>query len=245
MSKSKVTHSPSANNAPAPDTSFDFGANVVSPPPDSTPAQTAAEGASAPPGSRPPAVATAAPDPFDPGSLRLSQSFAACLGVKKALLTVPVRKPDKAWFVRVHPSDDYALHTAVIELKEDRETYLVAPHLWPALAGESTFSPRALFTAVNRQGVLFLWPVRLPGADGKLDAWSQSALEAADLARHGWVRVAANMALGAYEVFQATGELSDPDWPSESLRDLLRIGFKDKYVTALDHPVLRKLRGEV
>src|SRR5262245_26456009 len=110
-------------------------------------------------------------DPFDPAALRLSQDFAADLGVKKALLTVPVRKPDKAWFIRVHPSEESRLVTAVVELKEERETYLVAPALWPELAGEATFSPRALFTAVNRQGVVFLWPVRLPGPDGKLDDW--------------------------------------------------------------------------
>jgi hypothetical protein len=186
-----------------------------------------------------------APDPFDPASLRLSQDFSASFGVKKALITVPVRKPDKAWFVRVHPAEEYALQTAVIELKEDRETYLVAPQLWPDLAGEGTFSPRALFTAINRQGVVFLWPIRLPGADGKVDAWSQSALEAAHMARRGWVRVAANMALGAYEVFQATGDLPEPEWPHTSLGELLRIAFKDRYVNALDHPVLRRLRGEV
>lgn len=140
------------------------------------------------------------PDPFDPASLRLTGDKITALGVKKALLTVPVRKPDKAWFVRVHPSDDYQLPTAVIELKEERETYLVARTLWAALAAESTFSPRALFTAVNRQGVLFLWPIRTPGADGKVDEWSRSAFEAANMARTGWVRVQANMSLGAYAV---------------------------------------------
>src|SRR5690242_11229180 len=67
------------------------------------------------------------PDPFDPASLRLSQSLSTVIGVKKALLSVPVRKPDRSWFVRVHPSEHYRLQTAVIELKEDRETYLVAP----------------------------------------------------------------------------------------------------------------------
>jgi hypothetical protein len=189
--------------------------------------------------------ATSLADPFDPANLRLSQDFAASLGVKKALLTVPVRKPDKSWFVRVHPDDGYRLLTAVIELKEDRETYLVSPVLWPDLAAESTFSPRALFTAVNRQGVLFLWPIRLPGPDGKVDEWSRSALEAAELARKGWVRVAANMALGAYDVFQANGDLPEPEWPIEPFRELLRVGFKDRYIDNKDHLVLRKLRGEM
>jgi hypothetical protein len=189
-------------------------------------------------------ASTAAPDPFDPASLRLSQDFAA-LGVKKALLTVPVRKPDKTWWVRVHPDDAYALQTAVIELKEERETYLVTPALWPGLAAEAAFSPRALFTAVNRQGVLFCWPARLPGADGRLDAWSQSQLEAIQKARKGWVRVAANMTLGAYEVWEAPGDLGEPDWPDKPFRELLALAFKGKLIDSPDHPVLRKLRGEV
>lgn len=185
------------------------------------------------------------PDPFDPAALRLSGDPAAGLGVKKVLLTVPVRKPDKSWFVRTHPNPDFALQTAVIELKEDRETYLVAPALWPELAGEATFSPRALFTAVNRQGVPFLWPARLPGPDGKLDEWGRTTLEAAELAKKSWVRVTANMSLGGYEVFQATGELPEPAWPDLPFRELLRIAFKDRLIEGLDHPVLRRLRGEV
>lgn len=185
------------------------------------------------------------PDPFDPAALRLSGGLAAALGVKKALLTVPVRKPDKSWFVRTHPDEAYRVETMVIELKEDRETYLVAPELWPDLTGETTFGPRALFTAANRQGVVFLWPVRLPGPDGKLDDWSRSALEAARLARDGWVRVQANMSLGAYDVFQARGDIPDPDWPDAPLADLLRVGFKDKLIDTINHPVLRKLRGEL
>ena len=185
------------------------------------------------------------PDPFDPASLRLTGDMTAALGVKKALLTLPVRKPDKAWFVRVHLNSDYHLNTAVIELKEDRETYLVAPALWPELAAESTFGPRALFTAVNRQGVVFLWPIRMAGADGKVDEWSRSALEAANMAQRGWVRVTSNMSLGAYEVFTATGDLPDPEFPEMPFSDLLKVAFKDRFIDTTNHPVLRKLRGEV
>jgi hypothetical protein len=186
-----------------------------------------------------------APDPFDPATLRLSQDTAAGLGIKKALLTVPVRKPDKSWFVRVHPDPAYHLETFVVELKEDREVYLVARPLWLALGAEATFSPRALFTAINRQGVLFLWPIRLPGADGKVDEWSRTALQAADMATKGWVRVFANMALGAYEVWEANGQIADPQWSDLPMLELLRIAFKHRLIDTLDHPVLRRLRGEV
>jgi len=192
----------------------------------------------------PAAPQTSNPDPFDPASLRLTQNLAAALGVKKALLTVPVRKPERSWFVRVHPAEDYRLATAVIELKEDRETYLVAPALWPELAAEATFAPRAIFTAVNRQGVVFLWPVRLPGPDGRIDEWSRTALESAQRAMQKWSRVVANLSLGGYELFEATGQLPEPEWPDLPFRELLRIAFKDRLITTPDHPVLRRLRGE-
>ncbi len=186
-----------------------------------------------------------APNPFDPARLRLSQDFAATLGVKRALLTVPVRKPSKEWFVQVHPDEAYRVQTAVLELKEERETYLVDPELWPELAtSESTFGTRAIFTAMNRQKVLFLWPIRLPGPDGKIDEWSRSALEAAALATGKWVRIAANMSLGAYDVFEATATLPDPEWPDKPFCELLRVAFKDRHITSLDHPVLMRLRGE-
>ncbi len=158
-------------------------------------------------------AASAAPDPFDPAALRLSQNFAADCGVKKLLLTVPVKKPPKEWFVRVHPDEAYRLNVALLELKEERETYLIHPGILPDLAGETMIRPRVLFTAINRQGVLFLWPVNLPGTDGKLDDWSRSALDAANLAQRAWVRVVADMSLGAYQLFEAGGDLPDPTWP--------------------------------
>jgi hypothetical protein len=186
-------------------------------------------------------------DPFNPASLRLSQDFGDAFAVKKMLLSVPVRKPPNHVFIRVHPGEDYRLQTAVIETKEDKdkEIFLVAPALWPELAAEVTFSPRVFFTTITRQGVVYFWPIRLPGADGKIDEWSRTALEAAQLAMHGWVRVVSNMSLGAYEVVPATGRLPEPEWPGLTFQQLLRIAFRDRFINTLDHPKLRQLRGEV
>jgi hypothetical protein len=188
--------------------------------------------------------ADAAPAPFDPASLRIRGDLSNAMGVRKVLTSVPVRKPDRSSFVRVHPDDAYALETAVIELKEERETYLVAPALWPALAGEATFATRVRFTAITRQATVFLWPCRLPGPDGRLDDWGRTALDAARLARARWVRVTANMALGAYDVFEDAEELTDPEWPQTPFRELLSVAFRDKLIDRADHPVLRRLRGE-
>lgn len=182
-------------------------------------------------------------DPFaDLSKLRISQDFAAGIGVKKALITVPVRKPDRQWFVRVHPEEDFRLQTAVLELRDEREAYLVARELWADLSGEVV--PKVLFTAINRQGVVFLWGIRLPGDDGRLDEWNRSALEAAEKAQSRWVRIASNQSLRAYEVWEASTDLPEPEWPDQPLQELLRIGFRDRFIDSLDHPVLKRLRGE-
>ncbi len=130
-------------------------------------------------------------------------------------------------------------------MKEDREIYLVARSLWAALATESTFCAKLLVPTVTRQGVLFLWPIRLPGPDGRIDDWNRSALEAAELARTTWVRVQANMNLGAYEVVAAPGTTAEPAFPDKSLAEILKVAFKDRYIDTMDHPVLRRLRGEL
>ena len=188
----------------------------------------------------PPAAAPA--DPFDLANLRLASNFAASAGVKKLLRTVPVRKPSKQEFVRVHSDPAFRENFAMIELKEDRESYLIAgPGLAIELAAEAT--NMILFTAVNRQGVVFLWPVRLPSADGKEMVWHSSAREAAAEAVTTWTRVTANMALGAYEVAIAETVTTEPQWPDSSFQDLLRIAFKGRLITDLDHPVVKRLRG--
>jgi hypothetical protein len=190
-------------------------------------------------------VAKPPTDPFDLDSLRLSQDFASAVGVKKLLKTVPVKRPSKEWFVRTHSDPSYRLSTAVLELKEDRETYLVPQHLWPLLADEKTFSPRLLVTAINRQNELFIWPIRLPGSNGKFDDWSRSAMDAAEEAKSRWVRVTASMSLGAYQVDAATGKLPDPAWPDVTFQEIIKIAFRDKMIDHWDHPVLKRLRGEV
>src|SRR5215813_5143563 len=128
-----------------------------------------------------------APNPFDPERLRIDLSFAEGIGVKKALVTVPVRKPNGQDFIRVHPDPSFRLPVATIELKDDRETYLVLPDIARDIPGEYVMS--TMYTCINRAGVVFLWPVKLPNPDGRQLAWHHSAQVAAEMAMKRWIRV--------------------------------------------------------
>jgi hypothetical protein len=181
-------------------------------------------------------------DPFDLDNLRLSQSYIETVGVKKHLMTVPVRKPNPQEFVRVHPDAGMRANFPLIELKEEREEYIVAKELVPELVGE--FARKTLYTTISRQGVVLLWPVRLPDDDGRKESeWHRSAREAAELAMMGWIRCKANLSLGAYEVFKAQGCISEPAWPDLNFNQIIRIAFRDRLITSLDHPAIKRLRG--
>ena len=184
------------------------------------------------------------PDPFDPASLRLDQAYADTVGVKKLLTTVPVRKPNRQDFVRVHAAPEFRLTpAAIIEVKEDREVYLVRPGIASQLIGE--FSVATLYTTINRQGVPHLWPVKLPGVDGKHNEWHRSAAEAAERAMQKWVRVTSSISLGAYEIFEASGDLPEPVWPDYSFEEILKIAFRERIVDGPDHPLVQRLLGAV
>lgn len=180
---------------------------------------------------------------FDPARLRLAQDFSSDVGVRKVLASVLVGKPPRQTFFRVHADPGQSLVTALVDLKSERETYLVDPSLRHALAGEIVVV-KILF-GITRQNVPFLWPLRMPGADGRLDNWTHSAHEGAERATKRWVRLNANMQLGAYEIIEAIAELGEPSWPEDlTFEKALELGFRDRYIDSLDHPVIRRLRGE-
>jgi hypothetical protein len=183
----------------------------------------------------------AAPDPFDLASLRLNPSFIETAGVKKLITTVPARRPNSQDFVRVHPSAEYRLDAAMIDLKEEYEDYIVPSKLVPELAGELVY--KTIYTAINRQGIVFLWPVRLPAPDDRKNDWLRSAREAAELAMTKWVRLKANKSLQAYETTITENVVADPVWPDLSFQELLKIAYRDRMITSVEHPVVRRLRG--
>jgi hypothetical protein len=180
---------------------------------------------------------------LDLTQLALSQNFSALAGVKRVITTVPARKPSNQQFVRVRPGAEWCIQALTLALKDDGEVYFVHPNLYAELAQE--VRPKLLYLYATRDGSVGLWPVNMPGEDGRLDAWSQSAHTAASLAKTSWIRLVANRTVGAYEVRQAANLVEEPVWPDLTMREILNLAFRDKLITSLTHPIIKGLRGEM
>lgn len=188
-----------------------------------------------------------APGTFDVTSIRLPQNFGARIGVRKPLLTLPVRKPDRLWFSRVNPDPAYRVDTAIIEIDDalgKKEQYIVLPSLVTELPASLT-KVVTIRTAVTRQETPYLWWLKLYDSEGRVDEWTRTGLIAMEAAEDSWVRVTANSRIGAYDLEIATGDLPGPRWPEYSFDEILRAGFKGRYISSMDDDVIRTLLGKM
>jgi hypothetical protein len=181
-------------------------------------------------------------DPFDPEALRVNAL--ADVDVEKILSAVPVRRPNRNEFFRVHP--EFVTNTLVLERQDglDRETYLVQRDMQDLVAHE--LRRVRLFVVINKRGTVFLWPAKLPREDNDAGRrWAETALQAAEQAKTLWVKMHGSRDLGGYEIFRAKGDLGEPQWPDKSFRDLIEIAFRHRLINRADHPVIRELAGEI
>jgi hypothetical protein len=120
----------------------------------------------------------------------------------------------------------------------------VHPDLWGVL--EEHITRVKLFTCVDRQKNVFLWPCKLPRDDDNSTAqrWARSRLDAAERAKHLWIRINGNMVANGYEITEAQANLGDPVWLDIPLKDLIATGFgPEQTIISLDDPVIRMING--
>jgi hypothetical protein len=172
-------------------------------------------------------------------------NYTELVGVKKQLITVPLRKPHKHDWFRVHPNPDWSYPASVLKTSGDKrdELYVVSPHLLPLVGNETV--PMMFVPTITTLGVFCLCPVRLPGPEGRLDDWGRSAMMAMEQAKSKWTRLVANRALNAYDVLEPVGVFPEPTWPDLPIDEILQIALRDHVIEDIGHPVLRTLRGEV
>jgi hypothetical protein len=174
--------------------------------------------------------------------VRLQQDFLDDSDVKQILSTVTIRKPNKDEFFRVHSDPNRDFCAGTIKLNNEREVYVVDPGVIPEVKEDVV--PKSFLQCINTANVTFLWPLKLPGNDGRaLDQWSRSALNAASLAKDKWLKMRSDFTASGYVAFQAKGDLPDPEWPEETFEEILEIAFRDCYIETVDHHIIRKLKG--
>jgi hypothetical protein len=187
------------------------------------------------------------PGEIDFASQTYPQDFQNQIGVKKVLLTVPVRKPTNQTWWSSSPDPAYRGLFGLLPVKDSSEIYFVQQNLVVPL--QKWVKPFLLVTMVTSEGNPFLLPIRRPGADGRTNpAWD--GME--DAVKLSWdnpglyILTSWNDQTRGYDctISDETLNLPPPEWPTESFNELMNIGFKRYYIDTLEHPYVQfLLRG--
>ena len=178
-------------------------------------------------------------DPFSPENLCLSQNYGENYGSKKILTTIPVHKPRGEDFIRTWDCAEMCITAAMAEF--EREIYIVKPDMMNALGKDA--KPRLLIPSITATANFFLWPLKVTLPGEKNNPWNLTAHAAALTANKRWIRISSNQSAQSYDVFEALGNIPEPEWPSITLGKMLELAFKDRFIQSEDHPVVKKLKG--
>jgi len=183
------------------------------------------------------------PSKIDFSKFRISINNTDLPIAEKVLVNVLVGKPGRQKYVRVNPDNDNKLDCAILKLEDEERKYLVSPHIVQVIIQD--VKSVILSLAIDRQGNVFLWEVPPIPVEGRENTWNQSQRQIAEMAENKWVRLKSNMSSGSYDAQVAEGEIPEPIWPTLSFDEILNIAFPPTHIIdSLDHPALRKLRGE-
>ena len=133
---------------------------------------------------------------------------------------------------------EYREDFALIELKDDREIYLVPPSIARELPGEFFMATirRSIGKALCSSG-------RFGCRRRTVRFWNGTARRRRrPRSLPGWVRIKANQGTAPTRSLRPS-TIPEPAWPELSFQELLRIGFRDRLVDRLDHAVIKRLRG--
>jgi hypothetical protein len=122
---------------------------------------------------------------------------------------------------------------------EDGEYYLVVlPALWSQL--RPVLQNVDLFTVMDWQGTVALWPVNLSKTYDGHDVFIDRATEGDKAGRKSWYSVWDNALRPACGTFDEDVD-PEPEWPDATFEELLNAAFRDRVISDLGHPVLQSI----
>lgn len=163
------------------------------------------------------------------------------------VLTYPFRKiPKSDTFWRVHPE-----HRATVRMVESQDEidghYVVHERIWRAVPELRSKAAKAkicdLYLATSLQGAVIVWFAQRHDGVGKVPASIATRLAAIERAKTEWTQTYWDGSSG-YRTRTPVDAQDEPTWPDEPFAVIVPKAVKDVFIDTLDHPYVKKIRGE-
>ncbi len=152
--------------------------------------------------------------------------------------TVPVRTPDRQWWIRAHrdPQMQVPVDILVITGGEHEGTWFLDPEVEFPPELDQYVKPAILTRCITHDGTEFFYLSKQSAKSPK-----ESIRRCIQAAREGWIQVRWNPTSKGYEFERARRLKREPAWSNDTLDELLEKAFGDRYVDRRDHPTINRL----
>jgi hypothetical protein len=175
------------------------------------------------------------------GALRLADNYSASIGGEKLPLRPSFGKFNKHRFSRIHPGEEYKFRCLLVEDKDNGETYIATPAMQSYLGTNAV--AKILRLSVDSTGAPKIIAEPILDGQGTPNSWHNSMVKGIDLAETTWVRMEAARNASQYTIIRSRDDLGDPEWPTQSMEELVQEVFQNKIISDPDHPFARQLEG--
>jgi len=188
--------------------------------------------------------------PFNFEDLRVTETLP--IAVKRVVNSIPFRRPGSGVeFFRIRPEAEWKFPTYILDLSSSSEgegKFLLDPALYHEVIETKKLKLVTIFTCITYgSSEIFLSEISQPDAEGKDHEFNRTRRLAYKAAETRWVKLQRNDSIGAYDTVLAISNLPEPEWPEEpeNIIKAIEIAFKDRFIDDINHPVLKRLRGEL
>jgi hypothetical protein len=185
----------------------------------------------------------AAVDPFDPMNLGIATDYAAAINAKASSKPFELRKPNDQEYFLVSPRTGHRLVVGSITDKQDMgKLYIVPSGLLEEVRTKFPKAVRAveLVLAQTLAGASLVWPV--PLAEDRGGRWNSTQRGGCEQGKTRWTNITSGR--GQYDIITVNNPKA-VDWDSvPPFRDILHQAASERLINSMEHPLLRKLRGE-
>jgi hypothetical protein len=176
-------------------------------------------------------------------ALRLPDNFTTNIGGEKLPLKPIFGKFSKHRFSRVHPGKEFMFPCLTVDDKDLGETYIVTPNMQAYLGSHAT--PKILRLSVDTTGLPKIISQPIIDQNGRANTWHTSQVRGILLAEASWVRLEANMSAGQYNIIVSKDDLGEPQWPTQSMDELVQEVFSNNIIADENHPYIRQIQGRI
>jgi len=159
---------------------------------------------------------------------------------EKIITSIPVEKPDKQLFARVH-SEMVAEVDIVYFAAEKGRAYLIHKTAIQYVIG--FVSKVKLYPYITLKDNLGLLPITQPKPGKKMQEWHLSREKMVVIGRKDWIQMKPKSEGAGYDAIKAKKKHDNPEWPDLTLTEILEIAFMDYIIRDKNHPVVKALQG--